>query len=311
MFTKSIFSSVSLFTLALGVGHLAGCGDSGVVHGSSLVSSYGQASNVKGVVSITGNYGAMCLDPAGSGGFLTAPPAWTVAIGTAGSPMVVKNDPSCQLSIAAIAVTDSKGAMQMATPVAPAKSVMLGSTPGAPVLFGYVDSGTGKTENFYANGDIPAPGFASNFVIQLNYSDTYNGLMSLTGQSSFAAVTSTAITATGVAAPDDVLAINGIAYSRDGLGKVDTIAGMATLTQGNIPGQDYAVVAGACPADLASTDAAYQAVATTTPVAMAPTNAQLGLTMGAAIGTGIQSCMIIANCAAGLCSYQLFDITFN
>lgn len=311
MFTKSIFHAVSLITLALGAGHLAGCGDSGLVHGNTLVSSFGQASNVKGVVSITGNYGAMCIDPAGAGGYLTAPPPWTVAIGTSGTPTVVKNDPTCQLSIAAIAVTDSKGAMQTATPVAPATSMALGSTPGAPVLFSYVDSGTGKTENFYANGDIPAPGFATNFVIQINYSDTYNGLMSLMGQSSFAAVTSSAVTATGVAAPDNVLAISGIAYSRDGLGKVDTIAGMPSLMQGQNPGQNYAVIAGACPTDLVSGDAAYQAAATLTPVATAPTNAQLGLTMGAAIGAGIESCVLIANCAAGLCSYQLFDVTFN
>ena len=78
---------------------------------------------------------------------------------------------------------------------------------------------------------------------------------------------------------------------------------------GSVPGQMYAILAGACPNTLAGVEAAY-AGGTQIPVGTAPTSSSFGLDVGTDLSSPLHQCMIVANCS-GACAYQLFEVTFN
>lgn len=309
MYTKSVFPASSILAFATSAGLLVGCDSSGLVHGTALVDSRGQTLSIKAAVGIKGTYVTnTCLDVAGTGGAkrMGGVP-WSAPFGTnPGAPTVVLNDASCQLNITQMDVLDS--ANQPASALA-ASPVGLAAVYGAPVLFSFTDSGTGNVSNFYANANITPADFSANFHIDVVYSDTQAALSPILLNGTYATVTANTITATSVPAPTYNLSFAAVSYMRDGLGFVSSTMGAPALSLINQTGQGYVITPGTCPTTLPTVAAAY-----TNPVAIAtmPTTMNFGLVSGLSLASPVKRCLIAANCNnSAVCSYQLFQVTFN
>lgn len=309
MYTKSAFRTASATILALGAGQLLGCGGSSLVQGSAQVASVGQASLIQAAVGVKGTYVSnTCLDPAGTGGAkLVGGVAWASAFGlNPGQPVVVQNDPTCQLNITEIDITDSgnkPAAAMAATPLG------LAAAYGQAVLFTYTDSATGQPANFYANANLSPANFSTNFFINVLYSDTQSAVSPIALNGSYATVVPSAITALNVPTPDYQLSFAGVTYTKDRNAVVVSVSGAPTLGAGNQAGQAYVIASGACPTTLAATNDAF-AAGQQVAVGTAPTTGAFGLSTGLALSA--ERCMVIANCGAtSVCSYQLYQVTFN
>lgn len=309
MYTKLAFRTASALAFAIGTGQLLGCGNLPLVQGSAQVASVGQALLLQAVVGVKGTYVTnTCLDPAGTGGAKRlGGVAWASTVGpNPGQPVVVQSDPTCQLNITELDITDSGNKPAVALPAQP---LGLAATYGQPVLFSYLDSGTGQPANFYANANLTPANFSTHFSISVLYSDTQSAVSPISLNGTYATVVPNTVSAVNVPTPDYQLSFAGVTYTKDRNGIVARVSGAPTLTAANQAGQTYVISNGRCPTTLAMTSAAFaagQQVMVETP----PTSASFGLAAGLALPA--ERCMIIANCGAtSVCSYQLYQVAFN
>lgn len=310
MTSKLTFCTASVFAFALFATGFAGCGGNDLVKGSALPDKRTQSLSIGTVMSVNGSYeDNKCLDPAASGA-LRSGAVWSANISnsTGSDPLVVLNDSGCKLDLASVVVQDSLGASQTALA---ASSFQLSASYGAPVLFSYTDSGTSKVMQFYGNAKLTPADFSSNFVLLFVYSDTLDGasMISLTGQ--YATVSTSAAQDSQVAAPNDVLSLAAVTYTKDAQNIVQSIAGSLSFTLGGVPGDKYVIVDGACPATLAAADTAYQG-GTQVSVNTAPSIADFGLSVSVDLTTPLEKCMIVGKCdTSSVCSFQMSDVIFN
>lgn len=305
--TASRFAAILAF--ALGAGHLAGCGSPARVEGNVLVENRSQALQIGSVLKVSGVYeDGKCLDPVT--GALRTGVAWSAAISaTPGSaPAVVLNDTGCVLDLTSLDIQDSAGVTKQATA---GTTIALKSAFGAPVMFSYTDTNQGPL-SFYVNARISPADFSANFDISVVYSDSPGPLSSISLNGQYATIGSNSIVDTRVPAPSDTLSFSGVTYAKNGQKKVTNVTGNPTLTLGNPTGQSYVIVSGTCPTTLSAVNTAY-AGGTQVAIATAPTSSDFGLSTNLDLSTPVNRCMIIANCntASGVCSYQLYGVTFN
>lgn len=307
---KSIPRTASLCALMLGGTYLAGCGD-GSVHGAASVEDHSHAQQIGTVLNLNGQYeDDKCIDPASTTGAKRAlGSTWSTSFSATGGsqPVVVLHDSSCVLNLVSFDIKDSLNATQTAMPAAP---LMLSSSYlASPVPFSYLDSGSGRMVEFNANAKLTPADFTSDFSIDVYFWDSPSPRTEymLTGQ--YAMVVSRVIANSGVDAPNDVLSGVPVTYAKDNASVVTAVSADPSWSLGSVPGQMYAILAGACPNTLAGVEAAY-AGGTQIPVGTAPTSSSFGLDVGTDLSSPLHQCMIVANCS-GACAYQLFEVTFN
>jgi hypothetical protein len=308
MHTKNSNRTSPVLAFTLLATSLAGCSGSDVVKGSAAADKRAQALSIGTVLSVNGNYeDNTCMDP--TSGALRTGASWSANISNmpGNDPLVVLNDSGCKLDLVSVSVQDSMGATQTASAAAPFR--LLGGY-GAPVPFSYTDSGTSQVMQFYGNATVNPADFSANFFMFFIYSDTLDGAssISLTGQ--YATVGSSSVVNAQIPAPNDTLDFAGVTYVKDAMGIVQSVTNEPTFTLMAPAGDDYKIVDGACPNTLATAGTAY-AGGSHVSVNTAPLAADFGLSAGADLTPALRKCMIVGRCADTICSYQLFDVTFN
>lgn len=311
----TIVRTCSLLTLALISPHFAGCDKaSSTVNGMADIGRRGQGLQLGTFLKVNGQYeDNKCIDPAmGNGAKRASGSPWSTDFGSSAGlgPMVVLGDSGCKLDITSLEIQDSLGNAQLATPSTP---LALGSTYlGTPAAFSYTDAGTMKVLEFYANAKIAPADFSADFGITVLYSDSPSDVTapSLSGQ--YATTAASSVANGNVPQPNGALSFSSVSYAKDAMNVVTAVSGDPTLSLGSVPGQNYVIAAGSCPSALAAINAAYGS-GTQLSVATALTSSSLGLAAGTDLSMPLAKCLITANCdmASWICSYQLFDITFN
>jgi hypothetical protein len=157
---------------------------------------------------------------------------------------------------------------------------------------------------FYANAEISATDFATDFTVTILYSDDPRNASASNGATyaQFAGVG----TATQVPAPDYTADVSGMVVQVDALDDVATASGSIGLTAGSQTGEQY-VVTGPVDATFAAVDAAYSGG---TPVAVTTSiPAASFLTAGVSLPT-IRT-VILSHTVSGVVAYETIQITFN
>jgi hypothetical protein len=311
MNTKNRVDNSSVLALTLCAAGFVGCGGPGLVKGSAEADNRSQGLQIGAVLDLNGSYeDGACMNPASGAPRMSA--SWSASVATPGAaPVVVLHDSGCVLNLASVAVQDSLSATQTASAAAP--FALSASYLASPVLFSYTDSGTGQPVQFYGNAKLTPDDFSADFVLSLVYSDARDAatMVSKTGQ--YSTVVPTTVSDARVSAPNDSLSLASVSYMKDSLGIVTSVSGDPTFTLGATPGSYYVIADGTCPADLVSTDTAYQG-GTQVSVNSAPLSGDFGLSVSADLTPALKKCMIVANCdavMASVCSYQLFEMTLD
>lgn len=275
------------------------------------VTAWGEVTNqvtgplaASAIMAIKGTYGAGCLERKG---------AWAIALNGyvltgAETPLtVVASDVGCSLSITEV----KAGAPSLTKTFLPASPFPLTAS-YAGLRSAFLLNGAGETQ-FYANFRVqPNLSFDGDFVVQMVYSDDVNQTdLSIDANSVVSVGTATASV---VAASNATMSLAGMSISVDAKNLVKTATGSATLHQGSIVAESYAVVLdtlGTSPS-FAAVDAAYNAPTSTrvvlTGASQAIPAASFGL-VGSDLSTAQKRNVIVANIENGITSYQLFQIT--
>jgi hypothetical protein len=209
---------------------------------------------------------------------------------------VAMRDPTCQLTVTALmadTLYESSPSITLSTAYQTTASSLASRIGGVlqPVAF-------------YANAEISATDFATDFIVTILYSDDPQNATASTGATyaQFAG----AATATQVPAPDYTADVSGMVVQTDALDDVATVSGSIGLTAGSQTGEQY-VVTGPVDATFAAVDAAYSGG---TQVAMAAAiPAASFLTAGDSLPT--MRTVIISHTVSGVVAYETIQITFN
>lgn len=217
---------------------------------------------------------------------------------------VVKNDPTCQLSISALVADQT----YVASPTIPLTTAYASS----PSTFG-----TGSTQ-FAANAKLESSGYASDFQITFVYGNSPSDSMafgSSTVSGGYAYVNSSA-SVTIVAAPTSSLDVSALHFSDDLINLVISLTGTATLSAGLITGDTYVVDMGTLA--LAPT---YSQVATAYSNAISTQKTISGSSQAiqasefsvialSILGSQTVRTVIVKRTVGGIAAYQLFRVTF-
>jgi hypothetical protein len=240
--------------------------------------------------SANGTYGALCSHRAGN---------WSVEI-KAGAPLdypaltVLLNDTSCVLTLTSLHTT-------LGGIIAAAPAIVLTTS------FTPVASAFGAPVEFYANARLSSVSFASDFVLDVLFSDDPN-LATAVNTAQFIVVVATA-TAAAVPAPDYSLTAAGLLVRTDVNDVVQTVTGTADLTPGSVSGQTYVVADAANLFSYSAIEAAYLA-GTIKALVLAIPAVELTL-VGQDLTVPEVRTLIVANTQNGFTSFQAFEITFN
>jgi hypothetical protein len=244
------------------------------------------------LLSANGTYGDGCTTRTG---------AWSVAI-----------DSGATLDNAALSVVQGNTACVLTLTELHTASGAIAANPSFAMTGSYQTTassfGSAPIE-FYANARLSSTSFASNFTVQLVFSDDPNAA-SASRNASFA-VADTSASASSIESPDYSIALTGITLQTDEGDVVQSASGTAALTAGDIAGQTFVVATGSGFASFDDMDTAYLAG---TPAAIPMSNAIPVSAFGLG-GTDLTSnqvrSLIVANTVDGVRAYQTFTITFG
>ena len=263
------------------------------------------ALTVATVWAVKGTYGSECLARSGS---------WAIALNgyalVAGeTPLHVEGDDvGCLLYITEV----KAGSATSPSSFLPADPFPL-TTAYLEQGVAFLLDGAGATQffaNFRAEPDLA---FASDFVVRMVYSDDVNKT-NRNYVTSYDVSVSTA-TAGLIEAPNSTLSLDELDVRVTLEHVVKKSAGSATLTQGTMLGDSYAIDLGtlATSPDYASVDAVFNAASMTRVVLTGPTqpiSAEGFELTGVDLTTPQTRCIIVARTLSGVSSYQIFQITF-
>lgn len=295
----------SFFGCAIGTMELSGCGQPGLVEGEVQSAQQEVVAGLSSVVSVTGHYvDNTCIDPTQTGAAKrTGSVAFSYPSATL-APSVVLHDKNCLLAIDSFTILDTTGTNRTAIPVAGSFNISKNAFASSAILFRYND---GMNHDFYVNAMLTPGDFSTNFIVNLIYSGTPDSVTkSQAGQ--YMTVGQSSFTSTGVSAPSYTLDLSTLYYQRAS-GKVTSAMGSInpTVTAGGQTAEDYQVKSGACPSGIVATKTAY-----TAPVAIATAVAPTALGLVANATLPITDCITLRHCdTSNVCSYQLFQVTFN
>lgn len=271
---------------------LLGCASEGVVQGSAeVVDRRTEALLAADLESAIGTY-TNCADRTGS---------WSLEIESGAvldeDPLsVVMNDVDCVLTLTDLRTT---AGVLMASP-----AIALDTTYEATASsFGAPD--------FYANAQLDAAGFATDFVVTILYSDDSN--FATVANTAMTAVTEATASGESVDAPDYTVDMMTLLVMTDVDDVVASVSGSVGLTVGTVTGQRYVVLdqAGLGAASYDVVEDAYNSVADAALGASLPASDFMSL-VGADLGTASEvRTLIIANTVSGVVAYQVVTITFN
>jgi hypothetical protein len=210
---------------------------------------------------------------------------------------VTKDDPTCQLTVAALmasVIYEPNPRITMSTAYQATASTFASRIAG--VL---------QPVSFYANAKLSAIDFANDFTVTILYSDDPRNATASTG-ATYQQFTGSATT-TQVPAPDYTSGFGSLVVQADALDEVSTATGSMDLVPGSHLGEGYVVVAGTVGATFAAVDAAYAAG---TKVAIATSIAAASfLTAGDQLPA--TRAVIISHTVSGVVAYEAVQITFN
>ena len=214
---------------------------------------------------------------------------------------VVMDNTGCTLTLTALVTNENTKTTYTASP-----SIVLGAS------YAGTASSFANGANpiaFYGNAMLSSLSFASNFTLDILYSDDPSlGSASLTGV--YTTVTASSFT-TDNAAPNYTLSLSALTVSIDNLFVVESVAGTANLTAGSVTGDQYYVDQGTLTASptFAQIDSAY---ASATKVTI-PSPFHIGAGSFGLVSTTLPQyrTIVIHNVTSGVASYQTFYVTFN
>lgn len=298
MRTPMLFRRSSVLAFALSAASLGGCGQP-LVSGQAQIDGRSQASTTLGaLVSMSGTY-TNCMVNSGS--------TWTAAFGTNGSgaPSVVQGDTACQL-----AITSVQDASTTYTATGSLSIKADGTFNGTAVKF---TDGANAQNVFYADVMMLPANFATDFTLDFLHSSSPT-LLPQTVTSQYQMRMATLVVDDSVPAPAYTLAFPAPPYLKDAQDKVLSLSSSAPTLSQNAGGQaaeSYAILSGACPAD---PQPAYGMASTAISTALALSNFGIAVNMTISASVPLEQCLVAAHCDAGnsaVCSYQMFDVTFN
>ena len=283
----------SLGALAALSGCSGGSGPSAVSARAELVDRTTQPLTVGAFKYATGTY-TSC------GGHVDGT-TWGLAVSDAtGMPTaisVVQDDPTCLLTLTSIVTT--------AHTYTPTSAIALGTSFGSAQPFSW----TG-TIGFYANADLSAVDYASNFTVNIPFSDDPKDVTG-TITATYGSVTAMQ-NATDVNAPDYTFSAGTLALTTDIAFKVETQSGSATLTAGSYTGDFYYVdtanALGTNPT-FAAIDTAYGA-ASKTAMATSLSYTVFAMTNGTTT-LPITENIVVHRAVNNVPAYEIIAVTFN
>lgn len=228
---------------------------------------------------------------------------WSVAIGSStkleDELSVVKNDDTCKLVLTSLQTTG----MFSADP-----AILLGTA--------YANNASkfGSPVQFYANAKLSTATFSSAFTLTILVSDNL-GTASGNKNPSYATVSTTSVTASGVPSPDYTVDMTNLTLLVDAHNLVTTATGTVDLTPVSQTGQWYVVTGTSTPLSTppsyAEVDTAYLAAAHYT--INAPTIAawKLGMVGEDLSAPGVKRTIVIANVLHDVRAYEVIAMTFS
>lgn len=241
------------------------------------------------LASANGTYGDDCTNRTGS---------WSLELSTGATLdhpalTVVRNDADCVLTLTALRTA----------------SGALAATPAIELSDSYQGGASefGDPVEFYANAKLSSLSFAGDFVLTILFSDDSD--LASGGSTATFAVQSATTAAQSVDAPDYTLDVSGLLIQTDIGDVVQSAAGSALLTDGDVTGTRYAVVNAADLDSYDEVDAAYLGATSAAIASSIPASAFALVTDDLTLAK--KRTLIVANITSGVRSYQVFEITFN
>jgi len=276
---------------------LAACSSSSgdpAAHGKVVLVDRGsQALLASQLLSVNGTYGAGCRERTGD---------WSAAIAIGATRdfdelSVVLNDTTCVLTLTEL---HTMGGGRIVAAPAITLTTSYQATPSSFLV----------PVEFYANARLSAVDFASDFVLNILYSDDPR-LAAADVVASFA-VAESSVTAAAVPAPNYTLDVTGLSVLTDVNDIIQSVTGSIGLTAGSVTGQRYVVLNGSGLILYEDVDAAYLAAASSALMGSIPA-ADFAASLLTVDLTGAPTVrtLIIANTVEGVASYQVFAITFH
>jgi hypothetical protein len=287
---------VAISTLAAALTTQSACSSSvdPAAHGKVVLVDRGsQALLASQLLSVNGTYGLGCRERSGD---------WSEAIAVGAmldfdELSVVLNDTTCVLTLTELRTMG--GGRILATP-AITLTASYQATPSSFVV----------PIEFYANARLSAVSFASDFVLNILYSDDPR-LAAADVVATFAVAEST-VMAEALPAPNYMLDVTGLSVLTDVNDVVQSVTGSVGLTAGSVTGQRYVVLNESGLILYEDVDAAYLAATNFALTATIPAaDFAASLLMVDLTGAPTVRTLIIANTADGVASYQVFAITFH
>lgn len=295
----------TVFSLALSLPLLAGCGDHAVLPAGKLVDRTTKALSLGSFAEINGSFGRGCTNRSG---------AWSLGLDgftalTNPSLSVVQGDIGCELSVSAVRALSPVGSSVYS----------LGNTLSLGIGFWPTSYpfklNIGGSADFYANMRIaPDLTFTSNFTIDIIYSEDPSQLTSSLIASYYEEpVVRSSVMSAGISAPDYGLDLSGLTVQVNDQKVVRSAVGDASLLRMNVPGQSYVVSTlnlGEGPS-FSTVDAAFlgglqRPLGPLAPISLVP--AEVFALTGADLSTQVIRTLIVANEVAGTRSYEVFAI---